>query len=266
MVEHAEFLIPPETERLGAPMLRSLMRAAEQDGCAVRFGQVYRGRDELLVLYGIGAKRCREARAVHVASGRPVLIWDLGYFGPIKGSGYRRFSLDRDHPQHLLERAPLDASRWEAQGIALREDFDPAGPIILVGLGKKTQRYLGLGVGWELRKFEELRHRFPDKQIIFRPKGNAPTPALDCPRDATTPIAELLKGASLVACRHSNVAVDAAIAGVPFECDDGAARWLSEREFSRENRIEFLRRLAWFQWVLTDEAGAAWSFLKQVMS
>ena len=38
----------------------------------------------------------------------------------------------------------------------------------------------------------------------------------------TGTIADVLNGCSVVVCRHSNVAVDACIAGVPVECEGGA--------------------------------------------
>jgi hypothetical protein len=82
-----------------------------------------------------------------------------------------------------------------------------------------------------------------------------------CSIDTDTPIAQLLRGASLVVARHSNVCLDAVQAGVPFEAEDGAAVWLQRREFTPANRLEFLQRLAWWQW-RAAEAPRAWQFLK----
>ena len=76
-------------------------------------------------------------------------------------------------------------------------------------------------------------------------------------------IADLLRGASLAACRHSNVAVDAVVAGVPFEAVDGAAMWLAGKDYTPANRLDFLRRLAWWQWK-ASEAHLAWDFAKEV--
>src|SRR5690606_31042250 len=99
---------------------------------------------------------------------------------------------------------------------------------------------------------------FPGRKVIFRPKRRDDM-KLPCKTDGETPIAELLRGSSLVVCRHSNVAVDAAIAGVPFECEDGAAAWLQARPYTAENRLDFLRRLAHWQY-RPDEADRAWAF------
>ena len=85
--------------------------------------------------------------------------------------------------------------------------------------------------------------------------------------DSESRIADLLKGASLVVCRHSNVAVDACIAGVPVICDDGAAFSLyrSNTSPTPEQRMDFLQRLSWWEWDRT-EAGAAWEFIQEMCS
>ena len=76
-----------------------------------------------------------------------------------------------------------------------------------------------------------------------------------------------MKGASLVVCSHSNVAVDACIAGIPVDCTDGAALALykDNQNPTVERRLEFLRSLAWWQWS-TREAPQAWEFIKGVIT
>jgi hypothetical protein len=148
--------------------------------------------------------------------------------------------------------------------VTLREDASPDGPIILVGLGTKSRAYLK-DFSWEARTLDALEARFPGRTVIHRPKPGHPFDNLRCERDTDTPIAELLVGASLVVCRHSNVAVDAAIAGVPFECVDGAAFWLMGKPFTVDNRLDFLRRLAWWQWRV-KEADQAWAFITKTLA
>jgi hypothetical protein len=217
---------------------------------------------DVLVLYGVGAAVNDQARRDQLARGGRVLHFDLGYFGRQKLTGYLRMCLDRDHPQHLLDATPNDPARWAAHGIELREDAKANGPIVLVGLGRKSRQYLG-APNWERDKLKEIKRRFTGREVVFRPK-RAGDVSLPIRSDAVTPIAQLLRGASRVVCRHSNVAVDAAIAGVPFEAEDGAAMWLQAREFTRENRLDFLRRLAHWQY-RPDEASAAWSFAKRMI-
>jgi hypothetical protein len=241
-------------------MLNALVGAIGGDGSDVVKTSSYKGKSDILILYGVGSPDRNAARKKHVASGRHVVMWDMAYFGRQKSVGYLRCSIDHDHPQAYLERTPNDSRRWDVLNISLREDADPEGHIILVGLGRKSRSYLQLKE-WERDRLEELRTRFPEREIIYRPKPGSPAMKLDCKIDADSPIESLLLGASLVSCRHSNVASDAAVAGVPFECDDGAAMWLQAKEFTRDNRLDFLRRLAHWQYK-ASEAPEAWQFLK----
>lgn len=245
----------------GEAILKAVADAARLAGDEVREVSAYQGASDWLVLFGVGASANDLARKAQIARGGRVLHWDLGYFDRKKVEGHARMSIDSDHPQDWLDRTAADARRWAARGIELRSDSDPSGPIVLVGLGRKSRAYLG-AERWEQETHARLRTRFPGRRIIFRPKGRDPV-RLKCEADSTTSIADLLRGASLVVCRHSNVAVDAAIAGVPFEAEDGAAVWLQRREFTPANRLAFLQRLAYWQW-RTDEAAEAWAFAKRM--
>lgn len=245
-------------------MLRELATAAAEQGDRVELREGYRDGVPLIVLYGVGAPAQAPVRRQHVGSGGRAILWDAGYFHRAGPDGYLRLSIDADHPQALLDRTTDDPARWHRLGIGLREDFDPAGPIVLAGLGKKSRSYLNAW-DWEARKLAELRQRFPGRRVIYRPKPKHPSPGLNTETDATTPIAKLLRGASLVVCRHSNVAIDAALAGVPFEAEDGAATWLQGKPYTRENRLSLLHRLAWWQW-RPSEARQAWSFIRSMVA
>lgn len=251
---------PSET---GEPMLAAIAAAARCSGDEVTETTRFDGRSDWLVLFGVGAAVNDAARKSQLARGGRVLMWDLGYVDRNKGGGHLRMSIDSDHPQQWLGVTPDDPSRWDRLRIGLQECANPDGPIVLVGLGRKSRAYLNLP-NWERDAYRRLKLRFPGRRIVLRPKGRSIV-NLPCPTDATTPIEELLKGASLVVCRHSNVAVDAAIAGVPFEAEDGAAMWLQQHDFTPGNRLEFLRRLGWWQW-RTAEAAQAWAFAKQVVN
>lgn len=219
----------------------------------------YLGRSDLLVLWGAGSQASANAIHRHLDKGRRVLCWDYGYFNRAKRGGHLRVSIDYWHPQHWLDKTEPDPERWDLLGIPLRNDYDPQGHIVLVGMGPKSHSFLGTS-GWERNMLIQLRQRFPGREVVFRPKPFRDFAPMPCKTVTEGDISELLKGASLVVCRHSNVAVDAVVAGVPFECEDGAASWLAQKDYSVENRLDFLRRLAWWQWHPT-EAGQAWKFL-----
>lgn len=243
-------------------MLAGIAAAARASGDTVVETAQFMGKSDWLVLYGVGAPVNDQARKAQIARGGRVLIWDLGYVDRKKLVGHLRMSIDTDHPDRWLDKTPADPQRWDSLGVELREDARPGGPIILVGLGPKAKRYLGL-FDWEARKLKDLKRRFPGRKIIHRSKPGKPVVSIGCPVDSTTPIEQLLHGASLVVCRHSNVAVDAAIAGVPFECEHGAAHWLMGKPYTLEVRLDFLRRCAHWQWK-ASESTEAWKFLTRI--
>jgi len=259
-----EILIPPSSSETALAMLHAMRDAIKQDGRELRVTAGYEGEADLLILYGVGAPDRDIARKAHVGSGRHVVCWDLAYFGRKKVTGYLRCSIDHEHPQAWLDLTPNDPGRWDALKIPLREDADEAGHILLIGLGRKSRSYLQVG-NWEGKRLASLLQRFPGREIVYRPKPGSPYIELDCRADADTPIETLLRGASLVSCRHSNVAVDAIVAGVAFECDDGAAAWLRGKPYTVANRLDFLRRLAHWQY-RPSEAREAWRFLKRVLN
>jgi hypothetical protein len=260
-----EFLIGPNLTSSGISILESLflyvrgisgMRAIR----TIRYAR----RSDWLVLYGVGGQDRRIARDAQLARGARTIMWDFGYIAKKKPTGYMRVSLDSDHPQQYFDLTAADPRRFDALNVRLRDDCDPAGPVILVALTQKTRQYLGPRyANWDDQKLAELKRRYPDRKIIYRPKpkkrlGARQKPGFAC--DDASPIESLLRGASLVVCRHSNVAVDAVIAGVPVECEEGAAMWLKGKPYTPENRLDFLRRLAWWQW-RSDEAREAWAFI-----
>src|SRR5207247_6184250 len=119
---------------------------------------------------------------------------------------------------------------------------------------------------WERAALLRIRRVYPVRPIIYRPKNEDGTILPGTRKMAGMPIEQVLRRASLVMCRHSNVAVDACIAGVPAVCEDGAASWLYNNDLENptnptyEQRLRFLRNLAWWQWRPT-EAAQCWQFL-----
>ncbi len=253
-----EILRGHKTSRSAEPMLRALAIAAAEAGDEVRETTQYEGRSDWLILFGVGADAHDAARRSQVSGGGHALLWDLGYLQREKKRGHLRMSIDSDHPVKWLDRTP-NAGRFSALGVELQEKADRAGPIILVGLGRKSRAYLRQA-GWEQRAFASICRRFPGRPVIFRPKGDD-VQRLACRADAASAFEKLLQGASLVVCRHSNCAVDAIVAGVPFEAEAGAASWL--KDFTPAARLDFLERLAWWQWKST-EAAQAWAFAKRM--
>lgn len=258
-----EILTDPETFPRGARMLQAMVTAAP---IPIEVRTEYKGDCDVLMLYGSGHPVRRPWWRSHVAKGGRVIAWDLGYWHrKIDNTFHMRCTLDADHPQAFIRPEPVQ--RWHDQAIELRCVAKQAGPVLIIGMGPKSNRALGMRpLEWETRMAQAARLAYPDRRIIFKPKR---------PTDPTIPgfvtthdkIEQALKGASLVVCRHSNVAVDACIAGVPVYCEDGAAAALygagslaKPIQPTEKQRLAFLRSLAWWQWK-PEEAGKAWNYL-----
>lgn len=265
MAMQVEVLIPTDLSPTGDLMLRAMCDAILRAGDQARITTSYKGDAEVLMLYGVGAADRAKAREMHVRSNRRVVLWDLGYFAREKIVGHLRCSINHDHPQAYLNATSDDPSRWNKLELPLRNDYNPKGPILLIGLGTKSRIYLD-EPHWEADKLKELRRLYPDRRIIYRPKPGHISPVLNVETASTgTEIQTLLKGASLVICRHSNVACDAILQGIPFQAEDGAAMWLADKPYTAENRLRFLRKLAWWQY-RAREAREAWQFLRPMVA
>lgn len=239
-----EVLIDKPGSERGRRMMEAL---AECDRCEVT--SKYQGECKYLVVYGVGAEHRLRARTQHQARGGHVAMWDLGYWDRDESL---RLAVDAFHPTAAqLALAPVgQRKRFE-----LRMDADPDGPILLIAMGNKSAAMLGFQPKqWETAKRSSLRKRFPGKAITLRQKHRN-----------EMPIEEAMRGCSMVVCRHSNVGVDACIAGLPVECEDGAAFALYESKSapSEDDRREFLRRLGWWNW-FPNEAQQALSWIERV--
>lgn len=237
----------------GERMLAAMIAAAPMK---CRVGAVYKGDCDLLMVYGTGHPIRRPWWNEHLRSGRHTVGWDLGYWNRDKQT--MRLTIDADHPHKLI--ATEDPEAWDLAGIELRNDSKPAGPVIIVGMSAKANRIHLMGrLHWELRAARQAQKLWPQREVLYRPKRES-DPPLPGFKTARGPIEDALLGASMVLCRHSNVAVDACIAGVPVRCEDGAAYALYQHGEAPtpEQRLNFLRSLAHWQYT-PDGAALAWN-------
>jgi hypothetical protein len=221
----------------------------------------YRGEHKNLMLYGPGAPAMLGVIGKHRAKGGRVAMWDLGYWSR---DSAMRLSIDTLHP---TAEALAQAPRTSRRTFTLREEAKPDGPILLIGLGPKSNVAYGLKpMQWERNKVRELTERFRGRTILWRPKGKMAFKLLGTTLRHGMPIEEAMRGCSLLVCRHSNAAVDACVAGIPVECEDGAALALYQDNSnpSRDERTDFLRRLSWFEWDV-EEVGQAWTWISKVI-
>ncbi len=221
----------------------------------------------LLVMYGAGSFERTTMLRSHLAAGGRVMCFDRGYFGrsAVAEHEHYRVAIDQLHvsPEDL-ESTTDNKSRLDRFNITLRDDYVGSGPVVVAGMGPKSCAGLRL-TDWDMKALMAAQKRFPKHRIVYRPKTRKADRRLSAVRwrwtDRLNPIELVLRGASLAIMRHSNVAVDACIAGVPVECEDGAAMWLyrSGSKQSPARREVFLRKLAWWNWRM-NEMESAWKF------
>lgn len=204
--------------------------------------------------------------AKHLESGKSFVAFDLGYWERNAIPRKFRMAINGHHPKGVMQGPYPGPQRFESANLRTGNVADPSGPIMLVGIGPKSN---AVGAdGWVRRKAKELAAAFPSRQVIYRPKPNKPIELSNYPI-STGPIDAALEGISLVVCRHSNVAVDACRLGVPVVCDDGAAAEIYPSQLSDKDnqpseavRMEFLHRLAWWQYS-SDEPDLIWKWIKR---
>jgi hypothetical protein len=249
------FLIQPHFRVRPRRFMAQLQETAARTNARVFSGTHYVDFDGLMVVYGAGRPETADAVQKHRDRGQRSVCWDVGYWG----KGFR-LALDGHHP------AALPQVSGKRPAPALREEYDPAGPIILVGMGPKSRH---MAQTWEHDALERIRAVYPDRRVIFRPKPNRPHPDLpDVEADGVTEIEDLLRGASLIVCRHSNVGVDACIAGIPVVAEAGAPALLYGNDLANpvqptpDQRRDFLARLAWLNWRDEESMGSSlWDWI-----
>jgi len=259
-----EVLLCPQTAGRGRAILGAMIACAATAGVKLIVGEQYTASSKWLMTYGLGHAGRRSWVDSHLRSGGRVIGWDLGYWDR---DFAMRLTIDKDHPQDLL--TDMDSSRFEKEGIELRNDFCGDGHIIIAALGRKTRLLLNdKNHRWENQAIALAQQAYPDRKIVYRSKRPEKFQLIP---QADGTIESVLKGASLVICRHSNIAVDACIAGIPVVCSDGIASALYGNDVVNviqpdyDARLRFLQNVAWWQWRPT-EALLAWKHIIKILN
>lgn len=270
-----DVLIPPAMRERPARLLRALCSGAASFGIdAVPMSHYATRAGSVLVTYGLGGRDRLPHAMEHMQRGGRVVAFDAGYWERKTPDRKYRVSIDGFHCPSLIMQGPEPSGdRWRDSGLTITEKCHAAGDVILVGNGPKSN---AIGAdGWTAAKSREIRKRMPDRRIIYRPKrGKVERDVISDGMNATDPIEKVLDKASLVVCRHSNVAVDACRMGVPVVCEDGAAASIypsrlqdAANQPSAARRLSFLRRLAWWQWSAGEVGrGDHWPWLLEQLA
>lgn len=205
---------------------------------------------------------------------------DLGYWGRREGgryAGYHKISVNARHPvgyyrspQHTSERFDrfnIPIQPWQL--LARRE----SGHILVAGMGAKG----AAAEGYRPQEFERWAiselEKHTNREIVYRPKPSdplgSPIPGTRfSPKDV--PLEHELANCWAVVTHHSNVAVDALLAGIPCFCWGGVARSMSLQDLSMieepylpDARHMWARDIAWTQWSVDEmKRGHAWAYLR----
>lgn len=205
--------------------------------------------------------------------GRKVIYVDLGYFGRRDGgrwSGYHKLAINDRHPFYYRNRAH-SARRFHALKVPILP-WREGRSVIVVGMSDKGAIAEGYRPNeWERWAIAEVR-KHTDRPIVYRPKpswkGAVSLPGAEY--QLNVPLSKALQSAHAVVCHHSNVAVEAIIAGVPAFVWGGVAKDMGlqdlsmiERPLKPDNREQWCHALAYTQWSVAElETAEPWLFLK----
>lgn len=234
---------------------------------------------DVAIFYGLAGRLKNVLREYGESRKRHAVYIDLGYWGRKAGGrflGYHKVAVDSRHPTDYFQRVAHPGDRAAALGLKVEPWREKGEHILVAGMGPKGAAAEGFFPGqWEARTIAMLR-KHTKRPIIYRPKPNyriarpIPGAEFDAPADGV-PLADRLRNAHAVVVNHSNVAVEALLAGVPVFAAKGAASVMGLSDLSRieepifpDGREQWMADLAYTQFNVKEMgAGVAWRHLKK---
>lgn len=204
-------------------------------------------------------------------AGKHFVFIDLGYWDRGPEGHYRVGIDDWDTAVHMRRDCPSD--RFDSLGVVLRDDWDrKSKKIMVVGMSGKAAWTHGYSEGqWENETRKALIEQLPGYEVYVRQKPNKRTHRMP-------PIEEDLRESYFVVSHHSNVAVDALVAGVPYWAKKGVGALLTQHTFDpklviypsfpyADIKIKLLHDIAYAQWTPTEmRSGDCWNYIKGVLA
>ncbi len=180
--------------------------------------------------------------------------------------GYHKVCVDAREPTAYFRRnSPMD--RFTRTGLQVAPWRATGGKVLIAGMSEKSARTRGFQPQeWETRAAQIIRQICPGRPCTYRPK---PSWTGAWPIDGTiySPPSQPLESAladcwAVVTC-HSNVAVDALLAGIPVHVDGGVAEDFSTPWADLDNplmpagREQLLADIAYCQFSVAEIASGA---------
>jgi len=197
---------------------------------------------------------------------------DLGYWERASRNGYHRLAINSwDTATNMLRGCPSD--RFDALNIKILRSVDVSDrkTILIAGMSEKAARTHGYRAeAWENSTRDLVRKLCPEFEVVIRPK---PTRRVQ----VRTTLQEDLARARVVLTHHSNVALDAALQGLPVYAVKGIGALLSgeltadslrnARAVQLETRRALMYDAAYAQWNIEEmKNGHAWEYVKRCLS
>lgn len=235
----------------------------------------YRGipDHDVAIFYGL-AGGLQRIFSDYRAAGRKAVYCDLGYWGRRKRTrfdGYHKVSVNNRHPTAYFQNRPHTRERFAQHGVQVVPWRQEGEHILVAGMSGKAASCEELQPhAWERETIERLR-QLTRRRIIYRPKPNwaEAKPIEGSIFDRETPLEVALQNCHAVVSHHSNVAVDALLAGIPCICPGGVASVLSGQQLEQienppmpDGREQWAADLAWTQWSVEEmQRGLAFRYL-----
>lgn len=239
--------------------------------------EFYSGPDcDAAVFYGLRGK-LRDAFNDYKRVGKKAVYIDLGYWERIRGGklyGFHKMAVNDRHPTEYFQKRNYPIARFHQLGVKIEPWKKDGKHILIAGMGAKAATFEGFHPNeWELAAVGELS-KYTDRPIIYRPK---PSWRSATPVDGTTfsapdtPLEADLLNCHAVVAHHSNVCVDALVAGIPAFCMEGVAVPLSLQDLSKietpiypDGRDQWAANVAYTQWRPEEmQIGSAWRHLRE---
>lgn len=264
---------------IGGTERTSHIAAAMRDGFSrhgknVDVRRVFRGVEgDIAIAYGWNHE---SVFAAYRAAGASYAYWDMGYWDrrPVgdKKNGLHRLAVnDWDTRATMRRNCPDDRFRVTRTASPLSPWGSRGDQLVLAGMSGKAAGTHRFKPGqWEAET-DALVRSMSKRPIVHRekPAGERPT---------GEPIEAVLSRSHMVISHHSNTAVDALIAGVPFFARKGVGAIMSPPELTPEFiehppeislsvRVDLLSDIAYAQWRPSEmRQGIAWEHIKCILN
>lgn len=206
----------------------------------------------------------------YTGAGKSAVYLDLGYWE--RGTHYK-VAINARHPTAYFQKFKHDDSRSKQFNVKIKPYRKTGEIILLAGLSAKAAwaEHEGPWGAYETKAVEEIQ-KHTKRPIVYRAKAHSNAVEIPGTKLSTLkePLGPLLKRAWAVVTRHSNVAVDGLLEGVPAFCWYGVGSVMALQDVSRiedpwypEGREQWVNDIAYCQWSLDEmKDGTCWRHLK----